>query len=265
MKLQKRVLLASMVALLLLSLGCVTTSVNRVNVGALETKTETIELADASAVRVDIRMGAGELTLEGGAEALLEADFVYNVSSWEPEVEYQVTAGEGRLTVRQPNTDQMSMGREMRYEWDLALNASVPLDVRINMGAGQSKLDLGDLRITRLDLKLGAGDAEVDLRGNETLQRLDVDMGAGQLVLDLRGDWQENVTVTLQGGVGRSELRLPDTIGVKVTVTQGLGEIVANGLTRQSNGYVNALYGVSDVTMEVTIRAGIGSVLLESD
>jgi hypothetical protein len=37
---------------------------------------------------------AGELNLTGAADALMEADFVYNVADWEPEVNYDLAWGD---------------------------------------------------------------------------------------------------------------------------------------------------------------------------
>lgn len=253
------------VALLVFSLGCVTVSVNQVEVGDLETKTETVARGDAESARVEIRMMSGDLSVDGGADDLLNADFAYNIPSWEPEVTYQVEAGAGRLTIRQPSTDEVPVGDSLRYEWDLELNDAVPMDVRLDMGAGQGNLDLGSLDITRLDLTVGAGDLTVDLSGNESLERLEADVGAGQLSIDLRGDWTQDVRVTIQGGFGRTHLRLPGDIGVRVNVSQGIGDVVADGLQRDGNTYVNAVYGTSDVTLDIVIQAGVGTIELESD
>jgi len=46
--------------------------------------------------------GAGNLIIGGGARKLLNADFTYNVASWEPEVRYSSTGTQGELTIRQP-------------------------------------------------------------------------------------------------------------------------------------------------------------------
>ena len=53
-------------------------------------------------VHVDLHMGAGNLMIGGGARKLLNADFTYNVASWEPEVRYSSTGTNGNLTIRQP-------------------------------------------------------------------------------------------------------------------------------------------------------------------
>ncbi len=257
--------LATLVVILLLTLGCATTSisVNTVTVEELKNESQTVELGDAEQVKVIVKMGAGDLNIDQGADALMQADFTYNVAGWKPEVSYDVADGTGRLTVRQPNAEQISMRSDARYKWKLAFNAEVPLDMRIEQGAGTGDVDLGALNVTRLDVQLAAGDFTLDLSGNRSLRNLEFDMGAGNITLDLNGDWTENVNADLQGGIGQTTLRLPKDIGVRVTANKALGRIHVTGLSQQGDAYVNEAYGKSDVTLEINIQAGVGRINLE--
>ncbi|MDX9954328.1 MAG: toast rack family protein [Anaerolineae bacterium] len=254
--------------LILLSVGCGTVNIDvgveRAEVGELQRTSQVVELArvddlgDGSDLRVLITMGAGELDVDGGADELLEAEFAYNILEWAPEIEVQ----NGRLQVAQPSSRNMPFNEEVRYEWDLSFNDTVPMLFRAEIGAGSGDLDLGSLRVRTVDLKLGAGDMTVDLNGNRTLERLDADLGAGQFDLDLRGDWEQDVDVNVRGGLGETTIQLPQNIGVRVRVDKGLGSVSTQGLTRDGNDYVNSLYGESEVTLYVSVQAGIGEVNL---
>ena len=68
----------------------------RVEVGELQTETRSVEPENAESVRANLRMGIGELNLTGGADALMEADFAYNVSSWQPQANYEVVGDTAR-------------------------------------------------------------------------------------------------------------------------------------------------------------------------
>jgi hypothetical protein len=68
----------------LLLAGCT----SQATVGELRTESQAVELGDASSVRVEVELGAGNLDLTSGAEKLLEADFTYNVAQLKPEVTY---------------------------------------------------------------------------------------------------------------------------------------------------------------------------------
>ncbi len=71
----------------------------------------------------------------------------------EPEVNYTVDEGEGRLTVRQPNADQISLRSGAYNAWDLLLTDALPISLRIQCGAGEQDIDLVGLNITDLDVK----------------------------------------------------------------------------------------------------------------
>ncbi|HXJ91946.1 MAG TPA: toast rack family protein [Terriglobia bacterium] len=71
-------------------------------VGETRTESKTVQLGAAKAVRVNLKMAAGELKVAGGASDLMNADFTYNVPRWRPEVKYDVTGGTGQLSVQQP-------------------------------------------------------------------------------------------------------------------------------------------------------------------
>lgn len=263
------VMMGLIAATLLITLGCtIATRLNfdTVETGETQTKTETVALGDAEDVLVNIKMGAGELRIapsEAASEALMDAAFTYNVAVWEPRVSYEVNHNRGRLTVQQPNTDKFTVGGNLRYEWDLRFRDDAPLTMRIQCGAGDSTLNLGGLNIPRLDMKLGAGNANVDFSGNTSLERLEFDLGAGDLSLDLTGDWKHNVDIDIQGGIGKTTLRLPKEIGVRVDVTQGVGDIETLGLRKRGGDYVNEAYEDAEEIIEITIQAGIGAIKLE--
>lgn len=252
-------------AVLAVSLGCSFT-VNlpeTAEVGDLQHESQTVELGTAKTARVTVNMGAGELTIRGGADALMEADFTYNVADWQPKVEYTIVSDRGRLEVRQPDIRRIHWDDDVRNEWDLRFNETVPLEMAINLGAGESDLELGALHLTELDINGGAGETRVDLSGNQSLSRMGFKIGVGSTTFDLRGDWQQDLDVDIKGGVGQTTLRLPSEIGVRVEITSGLGNVSAVGLHRDGNAYMNDAYGKSDTTLSITIQAGVGEIYLE--
>mgnify|MGYP006293209339 CR=1 FL=1 len=211
--------------------------------GPLQTESQTVELEGAESVIVDLRMGAGELTVSGGGDALMEADFTYNVAEWEPIVDYSVSGDQGDLTVRQPDADVPDLAIDnYRYEWDLSFAEDVPMEMTIELGAGRSDLDLADLALTSLMVNAGAGDTTLDLAG---------------------GDWPDGLDVTMRGGVGRATVYLPSDVGVRAEVTGGIGQVNATGLTREGDAYVNEAYDGGEATLSLDIEGGVGEINLE--
>ena len=55
-----------------------------VRVGELREDVQTVQLGEAEVVKVELRMGAGELRLHGGTGELMKGYFEYNVDRWKP-------------------------------------------------------------------------------------------------------------------------------------------------------------------------------------
>jgi hypothetical protein len=210
-------------------------------VGKMKEESKSVDPEDAQSARAQLKMGAGELNLTGGADQLMEGDFTYNVPDWKPKVSYDVSGDEGELVVRQGDAEGFNLGGEARNEWEIRLNDEVPTDLVVQMGAGESDLDLDSLTMTGLKLQ----------------------MGAGKTTVDLTGDYAKGFEASIQGGVGEATVMLPSGVGVKAKAQGGLGKINAEGLQRVGDAYVNDAFGESDVTLNVAVQGGVGEINLE--
>ena len=204
----------------------------------VRTETQTVALEGATQAEVGLHMNAGGLRVRGAdQEALLKASFEYNRDRDRPVVEYRRFGDKGTLQVRRSRHNSIPFGR-VRNRWDINLSKAVPLDLDIDLGAGQSDIDLRGLK----------------------LQRVEIDMGVGEMTLDLQGPHQESFNVKIDGGVGSGKIYLPSEAGVRVKVDGGIGSVNAHGLTKQGGAYVNDAYGKSSVAIEIEVDAGIGSL-----
>jgi hypothetical protein len=70
--------------------------------GSLQHETRSIDLDKSEMARVEIKMGAGELRVDGGSAKLMDADFEYNIASWKPIVRYDASSFRGQLRIEQP-------------------------------------------------------------------------------------------------------------------------------------------------------------------
>jgi hypothetical protein len=73
---------------------------------------------------------------------------------------------------RRLGSDKVALEQDSRYgvpwlerssRWDVGLATGVPLELRIDVGASRSVLDLRELRLRRLDLKTGASETRIIL------------------------------------------------------------------------------------------------------
>jgi hypothetical protein len=200
--------------------------------------TQTVELDKAEMVRVEMRMGAGELTVSGGSARLLDADFEYVFPESKPVVRYEASSFRGKLTITQPREHDSRGGSS--YAWKLRLNDGVPMDVVAHLGAGNAEMNLGAL----------------DLRGVE------VHMGVGNLDMDLRGAPKRDYNVEVHGGVGNATVRLPAGVGIVADARGGIGNIDAQGLERHNGRWVSAKHDDAKITIHLDIRGGVGNITL---
>jgi hypothetical protein len=232
--------IALVLVVALLLAGCS----SRPQVGELQSESQSVERGDAKTVLVKINMGAGNLAVTAGTEQLLDADFNYNVAELKPSVKYSG----GTLVVEQPGAEGLRLPdlqgiTDFRNEWDLRLNGDVPMDLRVDMGAGDSDLQVADLSLTGLDITLGAG----------------------RSTIDLSQDWASDLDVRIDSGAADLTVRLPRDVGVRVEIDRGPTVINAPNMTQDGNVYTNDAYGTSDVTLKINMQSGIGQINLEGE
>lgn len=204
--------------------------------GPLRDEAVSIDRGNADHANVELDMGAGEMNLQGGADKLVEGTFEYNVDGWKPLVKSAVNGSHATVTIRQP--EGVRLGGNKHYTWNLRLSNSALLDLAINCGAGQARLDLGSLR----------------LRG------IEVHMGAGQVDLDLRGHPAHDYEVKINGGVGQATLQLPEGVGIWAEAHGGIGSINVSGLEKHGDHWENELYDKAKVNIRVQVHGGIGEI-----
>ena len=209
---------------------------------AMQHQSHTVDRQNAKTVHATLELGAGDINLSGGSSHLLESDFEYRSSSGAPRVDYSVSGTTGDLRISQNDSDS-HIRTSSDNHWTLHFANDLPLEIKIDMGAGRGNLRLQDIDVTRLNL----------------------DMGAGQVDIDLTGDRKSDLTADIEGGVGEANIRLPKNVGVIVHASGGLGTIDAQGLKHDGDEYTNDLYGKSPVTIHLKVEGGVGRIVLTQE
>jgi len=232
----KHIALVSSAVLVLALAGCYVPSPK---LRKTESSQEKVDLAGAESVNVSITLGVGKLKLAGGADSLLDARFEYNIPDWKPVVSYRIADGQGRLIVEQPSrVVGATWPGNVRYDWDLKLNADVPMELEIDMGVGKSEVDLKGLNLRRFSLEAGVGEGLVDLSGPRP----------------------SDLDATIKAGVGKLTLVLPADVGVRVEAQAGLGHVNADGLKADGDAWVNEAWGKTGTSVRIEVEGGIGEV-----
>lgn len=169
---------------------------------------------------------------------------------------------------------------------DLSLNSSVPTDLRLGIGAGRARLNLGGAHLTALELITGASDVEVGFArenraamellsiksgatafmaenlGNARFRRLEFYGFVGDVVLDFSGSWRSSAEAEIKMGLGELLMRVPAHIGVRVR-RSGLASLSAANFEKVGDYWLSPNWETARVRLEVTLVAGLGSVIVE--
>ena len=197
-----------------------------------------VERGAATRARVEIDMSAGELAVKSGGKVLFEGDFDFNVPVLKPAIAYAVDGGTGNLKVSQGSTSG-------NYEnsWRLSLDETTPVDLHLTLGAGDSELVLGRVNLDSLNVRLGAGD----------------------LVLDLRGAPARSFRVTVQAGAGDTTIRLPAGVGISARTSSLIADTNVSGLEKRDGRWINPRAEASPVTIDLEVQHAIGDLRLVAE
>ncbi|MDD2942837.1 MAG: toast rack family protein [bacterium] len=281
---EKRVILAAIVALALASLACgITFNLPETDVktGPMVTKEISAPAPEDASQTTDLTLSfaAGELRLEPGAQgALVTGEARYNVADLEPKVsveEGQVRIETGDLEISGiPNFND-----EVRNEWELKLGET-PIRLSIKAGAYKGAYELGGLRLEALEVDDGAADvrlsfATANLAEMETLdyttgaskvaisglananfERFIFKSGAGDYTLDFSGELKRDATVTIDSGMSNFRLIVPAGVNTRLFFDGGLVNIDLGGAWEKSGDtYLLAGEGPT-LTINVNLAAG---------
>jgi hypothetical protein len=198
-----------------------------------ETLVLPIDGAQAAAIRINF--GAGTLTTHPAATGnLIDGTFRGGIRH---EVE-----GLGRVRLSQDTTEGVPwLDREST--WDLGLSAEIPLDLRLDVGAARTMLDLADLQVRRLELHTGA---------SETRVRLPRSAGATQ--------------VRTESGAASLTLEIPVGVAARIRskMTLGSSQIDEARFPRIGDVYQSADYGTAANHVDIDAQGGVGSLRIAS-
>ena len=230
----------------------------------VHTLTETVSRDGVERATTHLSMGAGTLTVTGGAAQLMEADFTYHQESWKPEISFDAQVG--TLTVKQPGLGDdldSNLDGNQQNEWQIRLNDEVEHTLECEIGAGKTDLDLRGLSLRRVDIDAGVGEHTIILT-DTSLPELTVDAGVGEVNIDLTGRWRNSLRAEIDGGIGELNLSVPTDVGVQLDVSGGLGSVdVPPGYTKDGTTYTNAAYQQAEYRIDIDVDAGMGSVEVE--
>jgi hypothetical protein len=192
-----------------------------------------IDRDSLSEAEVSVEFGAGELRVGAGPTGtkLLEGEFSDGA-------EYQLRNGQVRLYGSRDWNWWGWWGSRGR-QWDVRLTPDIPLRLGFQLGACQSTLDLGDLRVTDLALESGAADTRVRFPRAAGMTHARVKSGAASV-----------------------RLSVPEGVAARITATMAIGslDVDTRRFPRAGSGYASPDYDTAANKLDLSIESGVGSV-----
>ncbi|MBI3162486.1 MAG: hypothetical protein HYZ23_08245 [Chloroflexi bacterium] len=205
--------------------------------GNIETSNAAIELQGASSANLKINHGAGEFKLHSGA---MGGEFAHG--SFVGGLDFTANRNGDSLDVRmRPAKDFLDipfLGPRSQLEWDLALNADVPISLKLNLGANKADINLKDMNITALNLDTGASETKLTLPSRGRF-RADLDVGAASL-----------------------EVTVPEGLSARIRASLGAADFNINKdrFPRTGNFYQSPDYETAANAVDMTIDGGAASI-----
>lgn len=183
-----------------------------------------------------IKHGAGRLKISAGASAenLLEGDFSGGL---EPHEKWQ--GDQLSLTLAMPTQFISWNWGQGGFDWNVKLNAQVPLDLEVNSGAVESRLDLSGLDIKHFVLKTGASSNEIILPSREGVTH-----------------------VRIEAGVAAVNIHVPQDVAARIRTEAGLAGVTIDRsrFPMQGGFRMSPDFEIAARKIEMKVVTGLGSV-----
>lgn len=221
-----------------------------------------IDAGKAKTVKTEISFPAGKLYISPDGKSFCEGLYKFKKEFWEPEISYYEESGAGYLKIEvEDNRHDKGYNDTDQNEWKIAFNKDVKNEMHIEMIAGESTIDLQDCNINKFEFEMVAGETTINLR-NTSVPFFEFRAIAGEAEIDLSGRWKNDLDAEIRGGVGELTIKLPADVGVKVSISGGLGDVNAHGFNKNNRTYTNDLYGKTKESLYLDVTGGIGNVTL---
>jgi hypothetical protein len=241
----------------------------------------TVAAPKSDDTHLTLNFGAGTLTLSPAPqeENLVDGTALYNVEELKPEIH----KNGNNIELKQGNFRSLPPLDELINDWDLKLS-DAPMDLTIQAGAYEGRLELGGLSLNRLTVQDGAshvdlsfaepnqtemsilryetGASDVRLTGlaNANFSTLTFSGGAGNYTLDFSGELQRDAVVNVESGLGNLSLIIPKDVDAVVTV-EGTALNVNHGSGWSQNGQKYTQSG-NGPTLTIVVKMAAGNVVI---
>ena len=206
--------------------------------GELQTKQIEYPLKDIQSAKVSIGFttGTNQLNALSDSSNLIEGAIRHYGT-----LNFSAADSAGLATIGLHSSDVsfgFPFGDGSQERWDVSLNPKVAYDLDLDMGVGQSTIDLTKLTLTAGRINAGVG------------------------TTDLRLPSTGKFTMSIDGGVGTVRIHLPGKMALHVEVDTGIGTFNPGSRLRSvgDNIYETEGFSSADNASTLRVKAGVGTI-----
>ncbi len=243
-------------------------------------------------VKIEYAVGRFELSPMTGGELLYRLSTRYDEEAFDLYSSYRQRHNRGRLRIDLEGREDFELNSLRDYDieagaLELHLTDGVPVSLSIELGAVEADLELGGLRLTDIDVQIGASDArisfsepnlevaescsfkvgaavfEIESLGNSGCRDLEFAGGVGAMTLDFSGDWNHDARGEIKVGLGTVEIRVPAEIGVRLERETFLVSLEAPGFTKGDDVWVSRNWAEASHRLELKLSGALGTIRVD--
>jgi hypothetical protein len=209
----------------------------------LPAETAAVPLEGAGRAEVKMRFGAGTLEVSGAAapENLFQGEFTGGLDR-------RVRRRGDRLDVemRIPESGWMVFftpwSWSRAFTWKVALNERIPIELDVESGASEMRLNLEPFQVKKVRLQTGASSSVITLPARAGHVQVSVESGAASVVL-----------------------HVPAGVAGRIRARGGLSDIQvdANRFRHDGDRYESQDFETAENRVEIDVQTGVGSVKID--
>ena len=210
-----------------------------------------------------------EVRIEGGSAPLRVAALDDSVNVLEAtisdtgEIDFRAEDGPlARVSLRRRGISYFFLGfgpsRDQRL-WSVGLSRSVPVELRLDAGSGENRLDLTDIPVRSLRVGGGSGGVWLTLPATEQPMTTHLEVGSGRWAITIpeRPRFDLNFVDT---GSGNVTINVPESVGVRLQINSGGSGAVIVPILQQQSGdadegvWLSENYERADYRVTIMVR-----------
>lgn len=227
-------------------------------------------LHDATAARIDIQAGDGNLTIDrltGDDSVLASGTLEYFENRGLPIRTLDSIDDQAIFTLRgsgagKPWFHLPWSACNGATEWQIHLSPAVSSDVTAHTGGGNVKLDLSGMTITRVSADTGGGNLDVVLPDNAANLSILAKTGGGNVTVEIGNGTAGSNVIDAGSGAGNVEVQIPSSVAARIYATTGLGKAVIDPRFSKIDNYTyqSPDFDSAEDRAEITVKSGAGNV-----